>query len=250
MRSIYRAMLLALLAVLALSAVAAGAAQAAEGPFYKIAGARLASGGSKEVKLKAHSEYLTIRGEEWTVQCKTQALAAGAKLLGSTGANSGAGEVTIELSGCRYSPKYTEEKCSVQEPITTMPLKAKLVYLGSARSGGLGVYLQPVKGEVFVKIVFTKSEGCHEQSLKVAGSEVAEIYSGNNPVEVGKEPTEAAAAELRFPIEGKQPLKVWSEESGALVEHQPGLGSSLGGFWIEGEATLELAGGANWGVFT
>jgi hypothetical protein len=251
MRSTCRTMLLALLAVLALSAVAASAAQAAvEGPFYKIAGSRLASGESKEVKITTRSGidlYLDIYGTY--IKCTTQGFAAGSKLLGSTGANGGAGEVTLELSGCKYSGDGSGE-CGVVEPIKTYPLTAKLVYLNSERKGRLAVEFTPTKGSKFGRITIT-GKGCAEETY-ITGDLVAGLYSGEKPVEVGKEPAEAKTMELDLTL-SPQPADVWVEKAGELVKTAVGeLDYGPGGLqFTEGtNSTLELAGGANWGVFT
>lgn len=218
-----------------------------EGPFYKVAGARLASGESKEVKDTVTSSTRLYNGVRGYMKCTTQAFAAGAKLLGSTGANPGTGEVTLELSGC------TEEEakragCKV-EPIKSYPLTAKLVYLNKERKGALAIEFTPVKGQKFA-LITVKGTGCNEE-VYVTGDLVAGLYSGGKPVEVGKEPAEAKALELKLTVE--QPAVVWVEKSGELVETSAEPLSYLTGFiyFVEGaHATLELAGSSTWGAFT
>ena len=219
MRAMCRTALPVLLAVVALSAVAAGAAQAAtEGPFYKIAGTRLAKGQSKEVTLKANpnKEYskLTLKAAGvlgWLIQCKTQAFGAGAKLLGSTGASSGSGEVRLELSGCTVVERGNTCNKTVEEPIKTEPLSAQLVYTGAGRTGKLAVDFKPVKLQKFGEIRFPGTEECGTQEDELLGELVAELYSGGAPVEVGKEPAEGKALELHFPW--VQPKEVWSRKA-------------------------------------
>ncbi len=260
MRNIFRTALLALLAVLALSAIAATAAEAAtEGPFYKIAGSRLTEGQSKEVKIRAKSEerkedYLTFVAEGgWRILCKTQAFAAGAKLLGSTGANFATGEVKLELSGCKVEGDNAGEKleCRLEgERIVTEPLKVKLVYLGGVgRSGKLGAYFAPVTGVVFAKMKFVeRATNCLYSAEHLTGSVVAEVDSGGQSVEVGKEPAETTAMELHFPQ--TEITQVWVEESGVVVGKKPEQLRLYGRETLEDKSILELAGGPSWGVFT
>jgi hypothetical protein len=232
MRSMFRTALPVLLAVLALSAVAASAAQAAtEGPFYKIAGARLASGESKEVKLKAKpaSGSLILEIDGVQIVCTNQAFASGAKLLGSTGANSASGEVTIELSGCEQSGDGNK-KCTVEEPIKTIP---------------------PTIDQVteFMHLKFHGGEECNGPlgtGEKITGSLVTRLTETG----VGREPAEATTMGLSFPE--SRITTVWWEEGGTLkeVKVQKLEGIVSGEVKSAGSSLLELASGANWGVFT
>jgi hypothetical protein len=245
MRTTFRAALVALLSALALSAVAATAAQAAtEGPFYKIAGARLAGGESKEVKAKATVNYRLYDTLGPLISCTTQKFASGAKLLGSTGATSGSGEATVEFSGCSLSGDGTP--CSVEQTVKTEPLKTGLVYLGEKRSGKVGIDFTPASKHTFAEIKLIGS-GCKYTKLKIEGSLAGELYSGAKAIEVGKEPAEAATESLSFP--GGPGSSVWSEVSGTLVEAEPVLEVAGTITEIYGESSLELAGGGSWGVF-
>jgi hypothetical protein len=245
-----RLVLSSLLAVLAFSAVAASAAQAAaEGPFYKITGARLASGASKEVKGKTRKGEFFIGGngapEMW---CSTAAFASGAKLLGSTGANFGSGEVTLEMSGC-IIPAY--HGCVVGEKgsFKTNPLKLELAYPEDARKGPIQAVLAETK-KGFLNVKLTGGEACdYLEQLKLDGSVATEVKVGKLEEldEVGKEPVAAKTLELNFNRGGSR--YVWLEKAGTLERFEVALFDS-GDVYFDWSSELELASGAEWGIFT
>ncbi len=247
MNTTFRTALLALLAVLALSAVAASAAQAEEAPYFKIAGVRLAEGESKEVKAKTTTETMTIViGPVRMTHCALNST-AGAKLLGSRAQEASRIEMTIEFTGCIVE----HPECEVVGSIKSEPLLAKLVTLGlSVKERGKGkvaLLLAPKKGLNFMKITFNK--GCaYGSGPTVEGEAVAELYSGEKPIEVGKEPAEAKTLQLVFPdvrIERYWRIKegVGSELIVEELQDASGVGSLYGG------PILELASAQNWGVF-
>lgn len=248
-RSKTRSVLLLAGALLALSALAASGAQAAvEGPFYKITGSRLLSGESKEVKLKATSTEFRLNSTAALIICKSQGVAKGAKLLGSSGANSATGELKLELSECEV--RKNGEGCTLAENrIVSEPLKSKLVYMSSTRSGGLGVDIGPVTGSKLASLHWNETKGkCLQTPERIEGSVIAYLYSGGKPVEVGKEPAAAAGVELNFKF---GPPRGWWEEGGTLKEAHAVLRSFFGVELIaEGESMLELTTGSTWGVFT
>jgi hypothetical protein len=245
-----RLVLSGLLAVLALSAVAASAqAATAEGPFYKITGTRLASGSSKEVKTKSSTgvEFYGVSGMK--VHCGEMKLASGAKLLGSTGANYGSGEATLEVSNCTVTGNGTN--CNVANTTyKSTPLKLELAYHHANRTGGLLMLLSPVKGKAksFIEITFTGS-GCLAKELSLTSSVGAYLEVGGKPLEVGKEPAATKVVKLQFTNENVG--AAWLETSGSLVETENvELTSGSGEFLTFGTLELELPGGAEWGVFT
>jgi hypothetical protein len=241
-----RLVLSSLLAVLALGAVTASAAQAAtEGPFYKIAGKRLASGETKEVTAKG--TFSVTEGGGGRIECKKTALAAGSKLLGSTGANFGSADVTLDFSECSVPHElFNHSGCShlAGGKLTTEPLNMELTYFKETRTGGLMVVFKPVKKPYFAKYQF-EEKGCTEGTI--GGSMVAEITTGGKGVEVGQEP--AAAKTLHLHWGGFNGGKVWLEQAGILKELEPGLEGPLGESTANTELELEV-GGTTWGVFT
>jgi hypothetical protein len=134
MRQISRRMLPALLAVLALSAVAASAAQATEGPFFKVNGKRLEAGKTAEVKITLGTGgFQAINGVD-ELTCKSMAVKPGAKIVGSSGANSGKFEAAFEFSSCTETSEG-RQLCEAKT-IVTKTLKGVLTY-------GAGTGLEP-----------------------------------------------------------------------------------------------------------
>jgi hypothetical protein len=245
-----RVVLSSLLAVLALSAVVASAAQAAtpEGPFYKITGARLLSGASKEVKVKSSSGIILNLPEEGVkLECSKQGLAAGAKLLGSTGANFGSGEGSLEFSECFLAEGNGSPNCQpTSSTIKTDPLKWKLAYTDAARTGDVAVVFEPVSGSNIADVHFTGSN-CTISELPLYGSFAGDVEVGRKLVEVSKEPAATKTLEIRFPAAVIR--EAWPETGGVLKDTKVKLLAYGDALTYTGSLELE-AGGAEWGVFT
>jgi len=249
----------ALLAVIALTAVTASAAQAAaEGPFYKLTGARLAEGKTAEVKVKSSGEFLigAAGGGGPEMSCEKVAFASGAKLLGSTGANFGSGEVTLEMSGCSI-PAYNGCVVGEKGSFKTSPMKLELAYPEDARKGQIEVVLAEIK-KAFINVKLTNrqgetgSESCDFRTqLTLDGSVVARIEAGKlgEVDEVGKEPVAAKTLKLTFAARGESKY-VWLEKAGALARSEAVLAWEGKGAYFDGHIELELSTGAEWGVFT
>ena len=236
MRSMSRKMLPALLAVLALGAVAASAAQAAtEGPFYKIAGTRLAEGKSQEVKVKAVGQPLLLEAAERYITCNKMGVAAGAKLLGSTGANFGGGEATFEFSECHVSG--AGEPCEVEkETLKTLPVKIELGYSDTTRAGEIPVLLVPATKTLLAEVKLV-GNGCGPTTWKWYGSLPGRIEEGKKVVEVGKEPAAAKTVTMNLGAgAGGYVTKMWLEKSGSLVEEK-----GLGPLWENSEESQDVA---------
>jgi hypothetical protein len=241
MKTKSRTMLTVLVAVLALSALAAGAAQANEGPFYKVAGSRLAAGSSRELKVLGGGQIIAWAGI--VVTCSKASAAAGAKILGTAPGTPEFSEQTITYSGCSISGNGTP--CQVSN-IKSTPLTATLVYSEKERKGHIDVLYKPVSGTSFATFTLT-GIGCEwEGEQKLTGSVAAEALNGSEWIKVGSEPAATATQRALFPTETIR--KVWKEAT--AVE---GLGLKiLGGIavGIQGSSTLELASGELWGPFT
>jgi hypothetical protein len=245
MRIISRKFSIVLAAVFAMSVVGATAAGAAEGPFYRVAGARLKAGESKEVKAKAREKYVMSTAGS-TITCRNQALVANSKIVGSTGATAGTGEETIEFTECTVEGNGYE--CEIANgKIATNALKSELGYAIKERTGKILVLLKPVSGSTFATIKFAGS-GCKTLEMPLEGSVAAEASSGHNAVEVGKEPVEAIANEMRFP---RQSIKTaWVEKEGKLGEKKLGMKVFSVAFTIDGLSELTLVAEPKWGVYT
>jgi hypothetical protein len=237
-----------LVAVFALGVVAASAAQAAtEGPFYTVAGARLAAGETKEVTVKSGKLFTLRLLHGFEVVCQTMKYAPGAKVIGSTGANAGTGEETIEWSECSVGG-VGGEGCQVEgRKLKTFALKSTLGYATSTRSGKILMLFKPASGREVLTFNLT---GCSTWGGKkiVTGSFIGEVRSGGHAVEVGSEPAAAVTGEVFVP---EASLSIWTESAGALTMTRGGLSlSEATSFVMESKSTLELAGGPLWGVFT
>ncbi len=235
----------AALAVLAFGLLSTTAAQAAEGPFYKIAKSRLLSGKSEQAGIIT-SGHITIVSPSTGIRYECgNVKTPSAKLLGSTGANSATNEEQFEWSSCVLAGNGTP--CVGPFPELSEPLRGKLVYSDSERTGVIDMDLLPASGLKFIVLKFSGS-GCRLEGMTVRGSVAGELWSGGKAVKVGEEPAETSKLEVRFP---SSPIKnVWSEVSGALVEATPSLESIGEEAKLEGALIFTLTSEANWGVYT
>jgi hypothetical protein len=242
----FRKIFVCFIAVFVAGAVASAAAQAAEGPFYKAEGVRLA--GEKELTSKQKQNY-TLTGSGVSVTCEVQALATGAKVVGSTGKNAGTSTETVEFSKCKVTGNGAT--CpKVKEPIATKPLTNRLGYASETRTGKLLTLLKPVEGP-FVTLTFepvTGNEKCTFKTTAVSGSVAGEDFAGGKAVEVGVNEVEGAENELKFP--GARETNVWTESSGVLTKTTAKLTAFGVTSTLKGNSGLTLPGVAKWGVCT
>jgi hypothetical protein len=239
-----RVLLSSLLAVLALSAVVASAAQASvEGPFFKVAGTRLASGKSQELKVTgAGNTTFTYRGS--TITCTTAQSAAGAKIVGTAAGVPEFSEQTITYTGCSDSASG----CSISE-IKTVPLTATVVF-SSKRAGRIEVLYQATTkkaSKLFASGTITGAQCALPGEVKYEGSVAGEVRDASTGelVEVGKEPAEAATLKVTLnPAIGT----VFDEATEVGEIEMYANGGLEGRIW--GTTMLESANKALWGVFT
>jgi hypothetical protein len=239
-----RVLLSSLLAVLALSAVVASAAQASvEGPMVKVAGSRLEAGKSQELKATGRGSYVMSVGSV-AITCSKMSAGAGSKILGSAVGKAATAEATFTYSECYVSGEPAE--CKITE-VKTQPLLGTLV-LNEGKSY-LEMLLKPASKKTFAKLYYQgkESEGCAFLGSEIKGDLVVALREGgetNKLIQVGKEPAEAHSLVISVP---SQPRWVFDEKTAVEVE---GLTDDAGSFTVDGESTLELAGGSLWGVFT
>jgi len=236
------------LAVLAITAVGASAAQAAtEGPFYKVAGVRLAAAETKNVSGKG-AGYQYGPGLGIVVSCTHTEIAKGSKFLGSSGANASGSEQTIASSGCTVQ---NLPGCRVEgEKVTLNPLKGTLGFANASRTGKLLELFKPVTGKILASIQFTGTragEECSVSKLNLEGSTIADVGTYTSPVEVGTE-KQASIGALVFPTTKVKAL--WTESAGKLTEVKAKLEDSGVVASMSGESQLEAEGLPEWGVFT
>lgn len=231
---------LALVAALAMSAVASSAAQANEGPFYKVAGAKLEAGKSEEVKAKALSNQVlsgNLFGFATTVTCTALKVKAGSTIDGGV---PGTSKETLEYSGCTQTGLGS--MCEVEnKEVKTNAVNNKLVYSEPARKGFIDVLFTPASGEEFVNIKFTGS--CLVKEAKVTGSVAGETLTAKARNAVGKG-TEAKTGETWLPA--TQIKTVWVGETETAV----GLKWAGAAATIEGKSEAKLTGEPLWSVAT
>jgi hypothetical protein len=244
-RSTFSVIFAVLGAVLAVGVFAASAQAATEGPFYKVAGTRLATGSTKVLTVK-QKEKLTLSSFGIVMTCLNVKSLSGAKILGSSGANSASSEETLEFSGCTTSGNGTP--CEMENrKFTTTALKGTLGYATGSRTGQLEMLLKPASGTVFGSIHFT-GEGCSVSSMLLEGRTIVALRSGGHPVEVGVNEVQAKAGEFEF--KPTNATKIWTESAGALSEVKSALTFDGISFFVNGVALQELEGLPEWGAFT
>jgi hypothetical protein len=224
-----RFILLSLTAALAVGAVAAATAQASasvQGPFWKVAGARLT--GEETIVVEANGSQ-ELKTSKQIVVCSKVKVKSGSAIIGVAGENSNKSKEVIEYSGCEV--KGDGSPCSVTEPIVTNNVVNKTGYSSKKSStegsGKLLTAFEPESGNVFVELKFSGT-GCEVTATKVerkAATEVRlvaeDINSKGEVVEVTKGQTEGKAGEINFPATAI--TKVFVEEAGKLKEVKAGL---------------------------
>jgi hypothetical protein len=238
-----RLVLSSLLAVLALSAVGASAAQASsEGPFYKIAGTRLASGKSKEITVTQYGNY-TMSFSSVVITCTKMSASSGSKILGAATGKPGTIEATFTFSGCSVSGNGAS--CNVSKgEIKTQPLVGTLAY--NENKTDLDVLFKKSTKKLFAELNFTGT-GCVFTELGIDGQVAAELWAGEKEewIPVNHEPAEAHTVGLRF---APGIHAVYEDGTGEVEVEELTVDGT--GFQLTGASTLELASGELWGVFT
>jgi hypothetical protein len=244
--------LLALTAIFAVSAFGASAAQAAQGPYYKVGGARLLEGESKEVKAKAAEPYV-LKAGTISIECKKQGLKAGAKILGSTGKEPGKSAEFVEFSECTVTGNGAG--CKVEEPIVTKEVESDLGYETAARTGKIYVWFDPSEDFAeFVKLNFPTAS-CEVKATSVTGSICGEAWTGGaagNAITVGAEPAEAKVGEVKFPAVAIKKCFVEETVGGVttVTDEKPALKAFGVAATLQGRSEQTLVGEPVWGVFT
>jgi|SRR5665213_2836967 len=234
-----------LAALFALSAVVAVAAEATEAPFYKVEGARLASGETRAIIAKAGTGGFTVSVTGKAVKCSTMKLASGGVVLGSGVGEPGTGSYIEEFSNCAVEGNGTG--CKVAEPIKTELLRGEFVVL---LPKFILVEIRPASGVTIANLTFP-TESCSVKATKVTVAEgsgiIGEARVAGKVVEEGKE-TEAKIGEVNFPTTAIKKISLIREGKVTEVEESP-----LKAFGVtatfSGVAENELTGVSKWGVF-
>ena len=236
--------LIALMALTCACAMGASAAQAYKqtaGPFWTINGAKLGAGESHEVVSASSSGEYSIKGEVLggpvTIACKKQTVES-ASIAGGRPSTI---KATFKLSECALTGNGS--KCKVTEPITTKPLTGTLGYATKGREGKILARFQGSTGKL-MEVKFTGT--CYFKETEGTGSVIAEIASGGETEEVGKE-TNAKVDQFRFPT--KPITAVWVENAaGGLKEEKAKLSVFGEPAELFGTSELELSGLPEWGI--
>lgn len=244
-----RILALGLVAMFAMSAVAASAASAAEGPYWKVAGARLLAGQTEEIEAAAEGNQELSAGLTKVI-CKKVGVKAGATIIGSTGKNPGTSKETLLYKECEV--KGLGEPCSVVEPIETKALKNTLGYATNLRTGKILILFEPESGAEFATLKFTGTCSVAETKVNVktgASGIICEALNGKKEaVEVGKGEEESESGFVRCP--NPKIASMWIENEGVPAEKKAGLEA----FGIEanyfGTAKVKLKTKKLWGVHT
>jgi len=232
--------------------VAIAPALAAEGPFYKVAGARLRNGVSEEVEVKATNENYVLKasisGTAVTVTCTGAKFVAGATINGSTGGNAGSSKERLELTSCTQVGNGTG--CTVTgTKITTLALKNTLGYSEAERKGKIQFLYQPESGTEIANIAFTGGIACTFTSAVLKGSFVGEALSKAATITVGSEPAAGEVVEIHFPP--TLISKIFIESGGSLKNESASMewgGGTVTTF--EGGSELRLLLREIWGLYT
>jgi hypothetical protein len=221
-----------------MSAAMASAAQAEE-PFYKVGGARLGSGASKEiVGVKAKKSYI-LKASIATVTCTANSVKTGGTIKGSAAGAPGTSEETIVYKGCTVVNNGSGCKV-VKEEIETVAVKNTLVT--NTAGTVIETLYTPVTGSVFTTTHYEGS--CFIKEAKVEGSAAAEAWSGGAAVKIGSEPAEAKTGEVNFPATQIKEVLLKG------VKTSVGLTFGGGAATLEGNSELKLSGEPVWGVYT
>jgi hypothetical protein len=251
MRSIIPKALVAIATLACSCAMGVAPAQAtAHGPFWSIAGKKLGKGESHEVLLASSSGVYSMSaellGRTATVSCKKQAIESAS----ITGGVPSTVKATFKLSECSQTGEGNE-KCTVNEPITTEPLTGTLGYATKERTGKILARFEGTKVEGrsrLFKIKFTGAS-CVLHETEAVGALAAEVVSGGKAEEVGKEAKKAEIAELKFPA--TQIAAAWIENEAKEIKEEAATFNLFGNQGkIEGSSELKLSGGSKWGTST
>jgi hypothetical protein len=227
----------------------APAQAAVHGPFWSIAGKKLATGESHEVLLASSSGSYSMKAEllgvTATVSCKKQAIESAS----ITGGVPSIIKAVFKLSECTVTANGTG--CKVTEPLTTEPLTGTLGYATKERTGKILARFEGAKVEGrsrLGEISFTGAK-CIVHSTELIGTVAAEVVSGGKAEEVGKEARKAEITELNFPT--TQIAAVWIENEAKEVKEEATTFNVFGNRGkIEGSSELKLSGGSKWGTST
>ncbi|MGA2163965.1 MAG: hypothetical protein ABSH36_05800 [Solirubrobacteraceae bacterium] len=231
---------LCLVAVFAFGAVAVAQASAAE-YIYKVNGAKLEAGKTKEIKSSAKKSFV-LRGKgaleiEAVTTCTSLTLNAAEKPVIVGGQPGKSEKEKVEFGGCTAT--VGGSKCSTVE-VTNVSTKNEIVTVVAPASlkGRLATLFTPTTGTEFSKVKLNK--------CGIFGTQTATVEGTSAALDEPKE-AEAKAGTLVYATGASEITEVEKFGGGGAVKVE--LKSNKKKATIEGEATVELLSGENWGVF-
>lgn len=239
--------------VVVLTGVATSSALAVDDPFYKVAGARLGAGESKELVLTAEgNQLLVLPSAGITITCTGIGVKKGATINGSSAPEAGTSTGVIEYSGCTVTGNG--EKCVVtsvakakDKKIVSEPMKDELVFASSTIvKGTKDLDLLSVN----IPINFEEEAGgkCKFASLPAGGTIAFEIRnSTKEAVAFGEHENEEEFGFIKALPNGAKACKL---KEGKLDKCETvSLKTLLGSVTLEGTTKVKLATKQLFGVF-
>jgi hypothetical protein len=236
--------------LLAVGVIDASASMAAEGPFYKVKGARL--NGNKTIAAVIAAEYLfkvTIFGVEASVACKEMKLGAGSVITGLNAKSSDISKETILLKMCTVTGNGAG--CAVEGgEVNTLSLINVLAYSEAGRKGEILVLFHPEVGKEIVNVKFVGA-GCFIKEGKLEGNFAGEVLTkARQNILVEGAQAEEATGYIKFPVGGIK--KVWIEAAGVEKEEPVAMTFATVAATIKGESLVGNVNGGEepWSVYT
>ncbi len=231
---------MALVAVFALSAVAVATASALPSHVYRVEGAKLEAGKTKEItsKVKAGSEFVlkgTQLGIKSVTKCKKIKLNAAEKPVIVGGEPGTSEKEKIEFEECTATvggskcESVTVESASTKNELVTIEKPA-------GKKGKLATLFTPTTGTVFSKVKFKK--------CGLFGSPEATV-EGSTAALVSPEATEAVSGALIW----NEAEEITEVEKQSKAKVTAGLKAAGNLATLNGEAEVELVSKEKWGAF-
>jgi hypothetical protein len=232
---------LCIVALLATCSIAVAEASATPEHIYKINGSKLEIGETREIKASAKAEF-TLKGFvetpvgkiAWILSCKKLKLDSAKKPVIFGGTPGGSERESIEFEECKAT--VGGASCTSVLVVPVVPANNELVTIvkPASKSGKIATLFVPSFGKSFWEIEFFKCGIFGTQLAKVEKATAAWV----NPeaVEEVKETLVWNEEITEVETQSKEKLTVGLKASGNLAT-------------INGEASVELVFGQNWGAF-
>jgi hypothetical protein len=231
-----------------LIAASSPALAAGEGPFFKVAGARLALSASQVIETSAAKTFV-LAGGTFTIECTKIKNAAADAFKGSNGKNGSTSEEHLTFEGCTQTGFGPPPCALVGNKFETNALKNMLGFTNavSVKSELLPVFFQPIAGTQIALIKFEPIGTCTVPEVSLEGSFAGEPSNKGKAVKFEEEPAEEESNEVNFPSPALKAL--WLEEGGTRKEIKPALRWFGVAAKLTGTSSVKLKSKQKWGVF-